>query len=382
MPEVGEVPSEIIKDQAKQFDRNSQTIDSDKSKKISRRTFLKGLGIGTVALPLTIKALETGMYYGISNGFESSTILDQAIEKANEISETPENKNPTFRPMVEIIEEAVQNYKHKEERTVAYKRSKDYKDKSYYSEKIKKIPFSSILPRRPTNALREIVSQAMPKEAFYAYVSSDSRYGQFADIFSSGSGFHNRLKARHPNLYDSNGRIRNYDEYFDTLKKIGKIEIMDVMSHIAELRKKEGRLLSTSNILEYYLEKNNGDLTASIFDTSIILKFMARNNPETGDSEPGKHNEEWYQQNFIDEFQGPSFQNPPKGNRVINLIGKPYHSWNLVALLQFFPLEMIQASGVYRQITTFKDQGLGKTRADLQTLTDMSEIEQTLLKYS
>ena len=147
------------------------------------------------------------------------------------------------------------------------------------------------------------------------------------------------------------------------------------------MRKDSNKPVSASMVLEYFLEKNNGNLAQSVFDTALFLKFMARNNPETG-SGTSEFNETWIKENIQDEYQGPSYSNPSEGESLINLVGKPYHSWNLVSLLQFFPVELIQAGGVYRQAITFKDQGLGKTRSDLQTLSNLRKIEELLMTFS
>lgn len=109
---------------------------------------------------------------------------------------------------------------------------------------------------------------------------------------------------------------------------------------------------------------------------------MARNNTNTGDFSADDFNIKWYKQNIKDEYQGPTYISPPEGEPVINLIGKPYHSWNLVAMLQFVPLEVVRIGGVQKQLSTFTEQGLGKTRADLQTLENLREVEQFLLSYS
>ena len=109
---------------------------------------------------------------------------------------------------------------------------------------------------------------------------------------------------------------------------------------------------------------------------------MARNNYSTGKPEFGQTQIDWYRKNIKDEFQGSSYIDPPEGEEDINLIGKVYHSWNIVAMRRFFPIELIRLSVLYRQWSVYSSHGLGKIRADLQTLEDLEAIEKVLLKYS
>lgn len=139
--------------------------------------------------------------------------------------------------------------------------------------------------------------------------------------------------------------------------------------------------ISSSGLLEYYLEKNSGDLAKSVYDTAIFLKFMARSDLKTGKASYDPSTVKWFQENIKDEHKGPSYQNSADNKTLINLVGKPYHSWNLIALIAVFPVEFIHAAGVYRQLVTLRDQGIDKTKADLQTLQDLRKTEEVFLSY-
>jgi len=110
---------------------------------------------------------------------------------------------------------------------------------------------------------------------------------------------------------------------------------------------------------------------------------MARNNSDTGDFVPNENNVNWYRQNIKDEYQGQNYTSTLEDEKksAINLIGKPYHSWNLVSMLQFLPVEVIRIGGIQKQLSTFSEQGLGKTRADIQTLDDLKKIESFLFSF-
>jgi len=347
---------------------------------ISRRQFLKlaGLSLAAATLP---EGLQRLIALGIGKGLTTPGVTDELVHKTHQLSEQVANsENPYYRPITEIIAEATGNFTAKTGNKVTYTRSPSYRDKYYYAGAIQEIANASLLPTLPSDAIHQL-TRKFPSEAFFAYVSSDTPFGQFANLITSGSGFEARFKANHPQHYGEDGRIKDYDNYFPSVDKSIKTEIQDAKEYVENFRKDNANPVSAAEILEYFLKRNNGNLAQSVFDTTLFLKFMARNNPKTGGG-TSEFNETWIKENIKDEYQGPSYVTSPKGESLINLVGKPYHSWNLVSLLQFFPVELIQAGGIYRQAITFKDQGLGKTRSDLQTLSNLREIEKLMVTYS
>lgn len=165
------------------------------------------------------------------------------------------------------------------------------------------------------------------------------------------------------------------------MEKEGKEEMDEAIRFIEQRREASGKPISSSELLGYFLERNEGDIAPSISDTAIFLKFMARSDPETAKASHTSFNKNWFQTNIADEYGGSSYSESLKDGSTINLIGKPYHSWSLVALLPFFPIELIHAAGVYRQLSTLKSQGISKSKADLQTLQDLRATEAVCLKY-
>lgn len=352
------------------------------NKKSSRRTFLRRARNVVVVAPVLTKLLEQAVYEGIRAGLTTPGATDTLVKATNKISEAaPNSENQQFRPLKEIINEGVNNFEERTGKKVYYKRSKDYKDKDYYSSLIDKIGKSSILPKLPKDIIEQFKSD-LPYEAYQVYLSSEYRITSFENIFAQGSGFYERFKAHHPGLIREDNYVQSYGKLFEAMRHEGNDEIEKIVQFVEQTRAKVNKPISASYILSYILEQNHGDLGRSIFDTSVFLKFMSRNNPETGAINNDTYNEKWYQENILDEYQGPSYNSPPAGETSVNLIGKPYHSWNLIALNQFFPVELIQVAGIHRQLASFHEQGLGKSRSDLQTLQDMREIEKELLSYS
>jgi hypothetical protein len=357
-------------------------VNTDKTNNLSRRDFLKLLGLGIVGAPLVLSEVEKLILSGFSVGLKHPGMTDSLVSGALAVCEKDRtSENPNFRPFVKIISEGIDAYTKQTGSKVIYKRSRDYHSREYYSDIIGNISDRINFPVLPKNMMEEFKDK-LPYEAYHAYLQGEYRSTSFEDVYAIGSGFYERFKQKHSDLVMENGYIQDYTKYFEAMRNDAKNELQIIRQAVEQKRASERAPISSSYILEQFLEMNKGDLAASIYDTTIFLKFMARNNIETGAYLSEQSNVQWFQNNIRDEFQGFSFNSPSDDKSGVNLIGKPYHSWNLVSLLQFFPVEMVHASGTYRQMITLKEQGLGKTRADLQTLNDLRGTEHTLLSYT
>jgi len=350
--------------------------------KISRGNFLR-LAFGTaVATPFALKVLERAFYEAIILGIKNPDANDKAVSAALEVSKkAPKSENPNFRPMADILKEGISAYSKGTKKPAFFRRIKDYKDVDYYADVIRDYSSSSLLPQLPDKLVDRLAGN-LPRGAFESFFQSQYAITSFEQLFTSGSGFESRFRTTHPELVHKSGLYINSDQVTKTMAQEGRLEIDELKLKIEEKSKDTGQSVSASFVLAYFLEKNGGDISPSLFDTAIFLKFMARNNPNTGEFSADEANVQWYTQNIKDEYKGPTYMFPPEGELVINLIGKPYHSWNLVAMLQFIPVEVVRIGGIQKQLSTFQEQGLGKTRADLQTLGDLREIEQLLLSFS
>ncbi len=349
--------------------------------KLSRRKFLR-IASFAIGVPIFSEAIERVMYLGLKLGFINPDVTDTLTKQALDFTEKEvTSKNEMFRPMAKIIEEGIQLYRNRpSSKPVIYTRSSAFRDANYYADIMTIIANSSILPTPPDDAIEQL-KNAFPPEAFYAYVSSNTRFGSFSEIYADGSGFEMRIKRIHPELFDQAGKILDYDTYFLVLNSEGKKEIEMIQKFIEELVCKRNAPISASEVLAFFLERNEGQLAHSIYDTAIFLKFISRNDFNDGKNNLSDRNTMWMTAHIKDEYHGPSYILSNDKKEQLNLIGKPYHSWNLVAMLEFFPTELIRVSGIYRQIITLKDQGLAKSRADMQTLYDMRMIEACLLEY-
>lgn len=350
-------------------------------KRLSRRQFLTLTAGGLVAAPFAIAELQRQIIRIFAQGFSFPEATQTAVATAVKICEKGGGKeNPNFRPMGQIIQEATKLYKATSEKAPFYKRSTSYRDKKYYTETLKAISNGIILPQTADNLIEKLKNN-FPPEAWSVFVGSDQRIGQFADIYGRGSGFWERFKKRHPDIVRSDNRVTDYSTFFSLEEEEARLEMARAKSFVEKTSREHNGPISASWTIYYFLHENSGNLAESIYDAAIFLKFMARSDPQTGGSLFSQENVGWYQKNILDEYQGPSYAQPLDSESLLNLTGKPYHCWNLVALLQFFPVEFIQLGGIHKQLVTIKEQGVAKTQADLQTLKDLRGTEATLLGY-
>lgn len=345
---------------------------------MTRRNFLRNAAVVSISLPIVAKAFERSMYEGVAQSLLYPEISDSVVEVTKRLGARLDGiENPSFRPMTAIISEGINSYE-KSGGKAFYEKNSNFKNIEEYSKDVRNF-FEVSKLKDPRLLMEEMISN-MDESTKDAYLFSDHQSSTFAQIFPKGSGYYNRLVKSNPNIVKENGQV-NAGSFYGAALIAGPMELASAHKYIEQSVLESRGPVSASKCLEYYLSLNEGDLGASIFDTTIFLRSMARNNPQTGTDDPNAFNESWYLNNIKDEYQGRPYTD--SGDQpIINLIGKPYHSWNLVSLMKYFPVEMIQAGGINRQLLTMNEQGLTKTRGDLETLSDLRDIEVLFDQYS
>ncbi len=361
------------------------TDETTLGKKVNRRQVLAMIGGVVAATPFALAQAERGLVHIFADGLTNHELVDGAIDTIKQQTEKKvEKENPDFRPLQQIIQEGIDRYSQDGQKPVSYTRSKDYQDITYYADVLKEISDKVILPQSPAYFKAEL-KKKLYGEAGSAYLESWNDNNQFEDLFPTGSGLYARFLDKNPGIVDANGHPVNFDDYFPKLSDEGKTAMNDIRSHIEDLVTKTGAPVSSAHILKSFLDRNQGNVEQSLVDTSITLKFMARNDPETGLYSARQHpeqNNKWFAAHIKDEFKGPSYHTATDTVEQINLIGKPYHSFNLVSLLQFVPVELIQGATAFEYMNYGSGHGASKADSDLQTLSDLRAIETNLLQYA
>ncbi len=169
-----------------------------------------------------------------------------------ESSVSPENQNQ--RTIEKIISEGVTKYNEKTGKKVSYRRTSDFKPDSYYDELILK-----------NLGDKDKIINEFPFSAKDAYLSADSNFDNYAAIVSQvGSGFYTRFERENP-------FGNNANETYKKRMAVGEKYFAEVKQNIENLvSANENKPISASQVLEYFLEKNQGSLDESIYDTAIF----------------------------------------------------------------------------------------------------------------
>jgi hypothetical protein len=351
--------------------------------------------------------LRHSLWTMAANGINAAISLDQQLFPSPE--GTKSLRNPDCRPVSQQIIEAILNYELQHGKKVTYRRSPDYRDDTYYDNVLENILASPEF-KSPNETswqmlgydmffLYDELEKAMPGEAKEMYESSHNAIWAFRDVAYAGSGFKARLElAAGQPLPDMNLRGLA-DKVPAAVNEKAKQLIHEARSFVEHsVAENGGRPISASKILEYFLEKNGGSLDQSLWDTTIFLKFSARNDPETAeyiDGLPFTAVEKitgWMSNNILDEYGElgnwrtlPDTDQPSTGilgrigtfstdrDLVLskrNIQGEAYHNWNKWAMKAAFPDTEIEIGFVGRYLSSYGYHGPLKFSTDLSGLSE------------
>lgn len=102
---------------------------------------------------------------------------------------------------------------------------------------------------------------------------------------------------------------------------------------------KKTRKATVDDLLLHFLVKNDGDITGSLWDTTLFLKVAARNNPKDLSFGPQLDNIKFLARNIQDDFSEEPLSSvlkkkgdPYAPNGIVARAGILYHSVNVIAL--------------------------------------------------
>lgn len=351
---------------------------------LTRRDFLRKVVVGTVA--------GAAVGFEVSNNLASTEklgidLLRDFISNPNlsrdaliRTADVIDNKevNSKFRDISSIVNEGISDYE-KSGGKAFFKRVDGYQGSDFYNAKINEFKNSiGILPKDPRE-LASLLTNSFPDDLQRGFLDSNWNISSYLDALPKAGGMFARLT--------DSGKGFTSDEVINRVKAESKSFLMEAKNFVEDKVRKKGEPVSSSVLFTYFLDKNEGDISKSLIDTFGFLKFMARNDFDNGefigsDSNRNKRNIVWMKVNILDEFGSSNYAQAKNGDDSINLIGKPYHAWNLVSLLSSFPPEVVTEAGIFRQLTHLDAQGPKKLSSDLRVLADLSATEDVLLKYA
>lgn len=283
-------------------------------------------------------------------------------------------KNELYRPVVDQIRDAVEKSE-QEGIKIIYSTNPEFQSLLELTPAATKILQNEIIATIKTgdisgsrfkyNAI-ELVKDKLPQGVVVMLLRTASNIDNFQDLQAiEGSGF---------------ARRQNVEQ-----------DIQDLDSFIkSQARNKAGVPLTSTDIVYFWIKRNNGDLRAALWDTAISFKFFARNNIQTGKftgsfPEEFEWNVEFYNKYLKDEFSAVgswsdlyskygSFTDDAN-HSALNRIGLPYHAYTKVAMLDTFPPQFVASLTAGQMWAGFEDQGEIKSYTNLIQVNELEKIK-------
>lgn len=358
-----------------------------------------------------------GMINLMGSGLENFALSDKRFLGAPVIK-----INPNYRLILTQLTEAVNNYR-RQSGKVYFPRIEGYESDAYYLRKIKetmdspnarreRIPGDRFFMGYNLSVLRDLHEANFPSGIKEIVGQSQSHYTSFLGYIFIKSGIFDRVSSRTGldlSLLKEGWRSPKWENFTSVHRQVLNIAAKEEFERLkalteSQVARNSGSPVSASSVLEILLNDNHGDLAKSIRDLEIFLRFMARNSLEngnaTGESEDSVKNQKWMSDNILDEYGrigsyhaldevrykyvGNASWIPPEFDLTddtdqdlsrINQVGKPFHSWTSVSLLDVTPPMVIKQAIVALQAYTMYAQGPLKTAADFRTLLELNAIE-------
>lgn len=371
----------------------SQAVEED-----TDRILLAPTPTVTPIFPFTLPKLSSFM------NFDNNTLNDWLKNNHKKVYEEILNyksaslgltneENPVFRDIKYIIEEGIQEFyaTHKDKRVYYQTERRDFKD---FKEGIEKGNFEKMFTVKELNS---ILFSAAWQIDYLDYVIPGS--GLFDDVqrrLSISPGFQNiDLKK-----YIFISEIRDDKNLAPEVRKDVALWVQDLKSFIESEYTIQNGPISASKLISYFLDKNNGNLQASLWDTTILLKILAR-----GASVP-LHSytldfSGYYALRIKDEFNRTNNFNSLKNIldlnfpkdavkydlkdqnfSLVNQVGTPYNKMNIVSLLGVIPPEVIKIFVIIdRHVLGFSTEGGIKTEAGYDTALSLDDLDRYFYRF-
>ncbi len=384
-PKAHQSISDKVKNLANRFKQvnrlDTSLIDNPSTinPQISRRTFLKraAIGTGATAIGITLasgkieKTLINITLDILKDPLKTSQTLESVAQKLGN-----EKDNPHFRQIHVIVNEGLLDYETKSGKKTFFKRNPAYKDWVFYQKKLIDARNSIGVVAQSPEEIAKYILTSLPDSVQQRYRQSATYLGNYELAFYNGSGMWNRLVKSDIDMSDNIAVATKSKEY-----------VFEAKNYIEnQVKNHNNKPVSASNLFSFFLQKNEGNIAESLEDTYIFLKRAARNNFETGDfvghqNDQNKPCVDWMKANVLDEYGAEPYDKPTDIHNAINLVGKPYHTWNLLATIVWVPSQVVIIAGTREQLNYASSQGISKIETDLLTLADLQKTEELLLKH-
>lgn len=389
------------------------------------------LGLDVLRNPKTIEHLLDSS----ANLMEKVALRDRRAEGSPRVGE-----NQSYKPITGIIQHELQK-REKQGKPIVFRRVANYQGLNYYLDKFNKIVndpsnrdrtfietgetpasayFLGYIPGTFENAITFHENGLFPPDVLQVWEASHDVFGSSCNLLVPGSGFADRTVrdlGRESEVLVAQYTKRG-NEFYDywtpnqeLVNESVRKQLLEARKHIAEKVSENNGPVSAGVIFGYFIDQNEGDISKSLIDTAIFLKFMARQDTSFRtfdyvgyDPEATSANENWYKLNILDEYgrvgnyavlphetypyagilsysEELTDREVDKDLHLLNQIGKPYHAWFIAFMLIVVPPEIAQVGVAWRQQETFSRQGCIKTSADFRIALDLPNLLVLLNQY-
>lgn len=295
-----------------------------------------------------------------------------ALNNNKELSEILIN-NPNQRPYDEIIQEAIDNYE-----------MNNPDSDVYYESNPQALSLVDIFKQVFSKSSLDLIYQVFTDEE-YKELSFTQKIIELPKMhgLNGNSVIESALvAAANTRLFAKQGGtypIEGFDD--DTRELISLIE--------SEVQN-TGNPVSQSFVIEYFLDKNKGDLTQAIFDSSNFQEYIFRGWGREMVDNPYL----WVRDHVLDEYSPllpyqvlPAEEGKLENSEIYydyslqNRLGEVYHSANITALLNYLPPNVIKVMVIGEYMVYGEKHGLIKLSADLEVLKELDDVNDLLESY-
>jgi hypothetical protein len=387
--------------------KTDESLIQNTPKKLTRRELLKKA------------ALITGA--GLAGGVTISSLVDtEGLEElaftkdlTSEVPPILQNveipiKNEQLRQPQKIVKEALDIYNDWRENNPQLKRLHWSKPDNFLDYSKITGNFLQATKSKPTDFYSNLYTSVF---------SNDKRNNKFTLFSASGADSYRGIIKSNPGSGIIRKNIEKYrqsrkesnEDLYDAVDEIGFQEdnpdlVNDFKSSInnaVDYIKKQGngKPLSSSVLMAYFLHQNSGNIAESFWDTTLVLKMLARSNLDNFDLKPTRQAADLLASLFLDEFSPEISLNwlsnhiPPttdkssysKDYQPINKAGVLYHAWNLISWSTCMTPEIARdlTRGYYANNTEKRreEQGKEKIKTDFKIAAAVPTIARLISPY-
>ncbi len=375
-------------------------------KTLSRRDFLKLAGATTGALVLSqteIGKKVTSLLTGPNTEWISSEIPQELLDK-----EIP-TKNEFYRQPLAILNEGISLYESWRKDNNNLPEIKYNKPPNYVDE----VRMSYLLTKGTPDFLftNGVLTNDQPDHNFVEFSMGGVRSFDYIVVANPGTGLVRQIKDEYKRKTQKKFDLSTDDQ--EQFLKANCIQWFDDAKKFIDREVDKKGKQSTSLLFAYFLHKNKGNLSESMWDTTLWLKVAGRNDLQTWEQKPTRQGAELLTGMFKDEFSlnisaNWVLENVPTNSMTlnssekyenmqfkdfmpVNRAGSFYHPWNILALSTcaspFILKRFTAAQHSYLTETSYNGKnsqspdGREKVKADFEVTGYADEISNLVQSY-